>query len=263
MERAIGHDDSADAERALGWLPERPFHPIPGLTEGGEDDAEVALTLAGLQAADLEGVTIGFIYRGSDGGTSSRRVVCRTLLQKSGVVYIQAHCLLRNAPRSFRMDRIEALFSYSTGEVIEDVDGFFAPFMKRPSDLASSRDIASFDAIEHGLKVLMFLAMADGSVHPRERDIIYSYAAERLQQLGATLSHRYLAARLENYVPTRGQALTGMRKVLDADLADARLLAFAIADVIAADGEVSDDEMVAAKALLGTIERRERRTLGS
>ena len=69
-------------------------------------------------------------YRDAD-GMVSERVVQPIRVYSSGLaLYLDCFCELRAGERRFRVDRIVALASAETGEVIDDPDAIFRPFAR-------------------------------------------------------------------------------------------------------------------------------------
>lgn len=260
-----------DIESALGAWREPPLLSPPGRAEYGsglDDDApERPLRLA----SDLEGMVLGIIYCSASGEQSERVIRCLTLVSSGGALFISAHCKLRNAPRSFRVDRISAVISHATGEVHEDVEDFLAPFVAelreaprtQPTNKkAVRRSYAEAPVIQlygAGASVLSYLASVDGHAHPVERAVIQRYIATRLSLFEPGDAQHVMASRwLDGLLPTRDMAVKAMRRV-SADADDAQLVSEAIVDIIAADGDVTDEEIDAARRMIDILARKERK----
>ncbi len=248
---------------------EPPLRPLRGREMYGpaEDDAQPSGPLRDL-ATDLEGLAIGIVYFDASGGRSERSIRCLKLREHNGLHYIDAWCKLRDAQRSFRVDRIAEIIDYSTGEVIDDVMGFLEPYFESleivPIRAAKPKSgptaAAAFRAFRDGARVLLFVSMADGELHPTEAAIINAYAVDRIRRFAPeTAEPEAIAARwIGNQSPTRNAAMAALRAVLD-DAEHGRDLAHAIIDLIAVDGIVTDEEMATAWDLVKVIERRGRR----
>lgn len=237
--------------------------------DAGRDD--LAPPRAERRQSDLEGMTVGIVYSDAGGARSERTIRCNMLEESGGQLYIHAHCKMRNASRTFRFNRIIAVIDYSTGEVIDDVAGFFSPFIgdlriapakpQRATRSAPQRDEAPMlQLYGAGGTVLTFVAATDGHVHPLEMGRIERYVDTRLEPLmGDDPVQRRLSRQwLRNLLPTRDMAVKAMRKVA-ADPDDASLVAEALIDIITADGEVTDEEMAVSHELVKILARRERR----
>jgi len=130
---------------------------------------------------DLEGVA-GFgcilTYSDSKGNVSLRRVTCRKLSERAGVLYVQAYCHERGALRTFRVDRITELACSVTGEVFVPATLFFERFPVAHDGGAAvgfGLNVRLATDLRAGLNVLAFLAKVDGNVLPEERDVISRY----------------------------------------------------------------------------------------
>lgn len=128
-------------------------------------------------------------YEDSRRQVSERLVVCRRLAEQAGVLYLDAFCHARKAPRRFRADRVRAVVDHETGEVHEPGFDFlclFAPNMTTDAPHRyglSPQHYADFNA---ALNVLAFLARCDGRWHPLEGDAIIDFAERYWLRAGIT-----------------------------------------------------------------------------
>lgn len=117
-------------------------------------------------------------YEDSRRQVSERLVVCRRLAEQAGVLYLDAFCHARKAPRRFRADRVRAVVDHE-GEVHEPGFDFLCLFAPNMTTAAphlyglSPRQYADFNA---ALNVLAFLARCDGRWHPLEGAAILEFA---------------------------------------------------------------------------------------
>ena len=85
---------------------------------------------------------------------------------------IMGHCELRNATRTFRFDRIKKCIDIETGEVVSDIKKYLnAKYEQSPE---KSSDILAVDYIDV-LKVIYFVAKADGQYRKEEKEVIAQY----------------------------------------------------------------------------------------
>jgi hypothetical protein len=85
---------------------------------------------------------------------------------------IIGHCDLRNATRTFRFDRIKKCFDLETGELIIDVKNYLnARYEKSPE---RSVEVIANDYVDV-LKVIYFVAKADGQYRKEEKEVISHY----------------------------------------------------------------------------------------
>jgi hypothetical protein len=132
-------------------------------------------------APDLEGIA-GFgcilTYADCKGSISHRRVTCRKLSERGGVLYLQGFCHERQALRTFRVDRITELACGSTGEVFVPATLFFERFSVTHDGGAAvgfGLHVRLAADLRAGLNVLAFLARVDGKVVPEEREVLSRY----------------------------------------------------------------------------------------
>ena len=61
-------------------------------------------------------------YRDGDGDLTERYIEASSLVDRGGKLYLYGWCEMRQAMRSFRVDRIEALTDGETGEIVEPAE---------------------------------------------------------------------------------------------------------------------------------------------
>jgi hypothetical protein len=155
---------------------EPPLRAVPSIAlQGPASDADIESQWE--ERADVDGLAIGIIYRDVSGQQSERTIRCDTVHFDDGHIYVEAWCLLRKAQRTFRLDRIEAIFDYHSGQLLGDPREFYGNYL--PEDWqergtakrrATQRDIVR--EFGDGAKVLMFLAMEDGELDSTEHRLI-------------------------------------------------------------------------------------------
>ncbi len=208
---------------------------------------------------DIDGVSVGILYRDATGTPSTRTIRCRQALRDGNLIYIDAWCLSRQDWRTFRVDRIVEVYDYTTGELVGRAAPFFSKLLG--VDIADPQAQAMLPIhFRDGGRVLLYVAMEDGELHPAEMHVVVDFAVRRLRQYAPAAQHPDQVARLwmGNQVPTRQSALAALRKVAKdddyaADVADTMM------EVMLADGEVKDAEMDAAWAIVKGLERADRR----
>jgi len=267
-----------DFEVLLNSRPEPPLHKIAGRKEFGpaRDDDEVPADALAVDV-DLEGLTIGISYRDGRGDPSFRVIRCHRLRSKDGLYYIQAECQLRNAARTFRLDRIVEVTDYSTGEIIADVAGFFSMYLDQDQEFErgpsrasrpkapsawlapTSRNPRVAAAFRDGARILLYLAMSDGHLHEAERALVIDYSVSRLKRIKQPPHDPELIVRrwVDNHVPTRASAFSALGRI-SLTHEDGSELGHALVDLILADGEATDAEMAAAWGMVRALEERER-----
>lgn len=111
-------------------------------------------------------------YQDGAGQITERPVQVRSVGDYMGAPTIVGQCLLRNQPRTFRLDRILECFNEDTGEVVTDV-------YEHLQNIYENSPAGSLDAIWdkefEALRVLYYIGKADGRLMPREREVMASY----------------------------------------------------------------------------------------
>jgi hypothetical protein len=142
----------------------------------------------------LAGSRVWIAYNDGSGVRSERWVKISRIETQQDADYMFGHCELRNAKRSFRIDRIiEIADSY--GE-LHDPRNFFDPFINAPHGRAAGttrnsavgRAIKILNLVGQELVVLAFAAECDGKFVPREASLITSYAKLRCEDLGLVIT---------------------------------------------------------------------------
>ena len=85
---------------------------------------------------------------------------------------IMGHCELRNATRTFRFDRIKKCVDLETGELLTDVKKYLNERYEKSPE--KSTEILASDYIDV-LKVIYFVAKADGQYRKEEKEVISLY----------------------------------------------------------------------------------------
>jgi len=67
---------------------------------------------------------LGLQYRDPDGAITARDVDVQQVGRLNQQAYFRGYCHLRQADRTFRIDRIVECWDTESGEVIEDVEAF-------------------------------------------------------------------------------------------------------------------------------------------
>jgi len=230
-------------------IPPAEFH-----CAGPEYDAEEFSS--GKELDDIEGLAVGLYYRDANGVASRRIVVCNTI-DPSPPGYINGFCQLRNDDRTFRIDRIEALVDVETGEFIDGraIGRFFAPYFDRADTELAARNMRLLQRrVGPSVRVLAFLALADGKWHPLEKRIAVEYAMDEASYMvpDAVFEEEEIERWVGNLRPTRAQAEKAAVEISKSperfpDLADAMM------DLIKADGVIDPTEAKAVRGLIDAI----------
>lgn len=142
----------------------------------------------------FDGWRLWIRYCDIEGNASNRWVRIYRIESRPNADYLVGHCELRKATRSFRIDRIVEIAD-KDGELHEPAD-FFKPYIS-PVQLRSSgpdrsrpfgKALKIIDMIGDDLKILAFIAEADGSFGNREADVLTKYAMYRAAEAGLELN---------------------------------------------------------------------------
>lgn len=110
-------------------------------------------------------------YRNSKGELSARTVTLRSIWTTQGVLYCGGICHLRNALRTFRVDRIAELICLATGEVPDDPARWLKEHAQFQGELPKAQTSRALRVCRDELAVLAFIANADGYFDPDELEI--------------------------------------------------------------------------------------------
>lgn len=115
------------------------------------------------------------VYRSGDGSISRREVTVRGVDATSDEGLMLGHCHLRDATRTFRMDRVEEAVDLDSGEIVTNLRSHLLG--REPMGDRSMRLLLDqhFDV----MRVLLFVGKADGQLRQAEKTVI----AELAQQL--------------------------------------------------------------------------------
>lgn len=250
-----------DIARFFGLAPARK---PPGFAEGGSpiDPPEPPFGETLVDVGDLRGARLGLVYRDGLGGVSRRIVSVASVSQSSrDTFYLDGHCELRNAHRTFRIDRILEIVDFRTGEVIDDPERFLLPLIVvararrggRSGRRGSARLIAES---ADGLIVLLFFARANNRISAAEKVIIWAYLDWQRERCGieGRIVRKLIEAFIRATVPDEGVFGEALARLLDSEQAHARYILARVPEIIAADGRIADEERRRAKVLIEVVE---------
>jgi WYL domain len=188
-----------------------------GVHDAVDEDTGEMVTIHPQTASDhVEGVLVSFGYRDASDNPSRRMLLCARCWQEHGALYVRGYCTLRNAFRTFRPDRMIDLKEMRSGSPIADPEAYFEQFAAvgaAKEKAASAAEVgrqnpqwkakqeayeaayqasraaaavkkqAQFearDACISGLRILAYIALCDGVVVGKERDIQSAFIKARL-----------------------------------------------------------------------------------
>jgi len=115
-------------------------------------------------------------YEDQRGLKTERDIEVKRVHENAGMYAIDAHCLLRNAHRSFLGERIQKAINLDSGEIVENLP---KDAMANYSDSGEGRALAAIDKEWMGIAVLVFVCRADGQMRKEERNIVAEYLKRR------------------------------------------------------------------------------------
>lgn len=116
--------------------------------------------------------TIKLVYTDSSGKKSERIVDAKECDTSAPDGYLIGFCHLRRSIRTFRLDRIVSAVDVETGELIASLNAFAAKKYEESPVAAVDR---LFEDHSDALRVLFYVAKADGRFTQKEKDIYLEY----------------------------------------------------------------------------------------
>lgn len=140
-----------------------------------------------------DGWRIHIEYADIEGALSARWVRVYRLETRQFADYLVGHCELRGETRTFRLDRIKSLAD-ANGELHEPRD-FFAPYLEYPAGRSAGADrhtpfgraLHIIDRIGDEMRLLAFVAEADGKIGNKEANLIMRIVELRASDIGFEL----------------------------------------------------------------------------
>lgn len=186
-----------------------------------EDDAEAP---EGLTLGDAEGQTFMIEYLDSAGRRSLRRITVWGIVEgRGGWPCLSARCHERNAPRQFRVDRIQTCIDLD-GEVFEDVlaflDDAFGMVFADP-EKANDRAVAQQEwceiarDIKPGAVLMAAMVQSDGVSRNSEIEVATQGLALAAEKLGHFMTPDHVR-RLEDLLRRTRPTPSAIRRSLEA-----------------------------------------------
>lgn len=235
--------------------------PLPPIVRGSvlsEDDDSYDRDTETLGYA--EGQSFIIEYCDSKGHRSLRRITVYSLVAGAGgVPCLIARCHERKATRQFRIDRVASCSDFD-GVIYDDVQAFFVEnFGMSAQAAATGMDKAGeerwgriLDSVRSDAVILACISRADGSVDPREVEVIQRHiglVAERAE--GMLLDTELLA--LDRYVkrlrPAEAAIVRAIDQLRSRGAAHIQRLVRSCVDVMDVDGRRHAAEMSAINSL--------------
>ncbi|WP_377299763.1 WYL domain-containing protein [Rhizobium sp. SGZ-381] len=164
-----------------------PKHSQPTMADDQKDIAQVRITLSSSAppaVASRAPISLPdepydyLIDYGDFGGTPTRRKIRVVEIEGGrGAVYIRAFCLMRQAERTFRADRISAAVT-SDGEIIDDPEAHFFQLLPEHQRPDPDHDAVMARA-RGGLDLLIWIANADRQISIDEKEELLAFIEMR------------------------------------------------------------------------------------
>ena len=174
---------------------------------------------------DVEGLLIGFYYVDAVENPSKRDLLCWRCWTTHNDLYVRGYCTLREALRTFRVDRMIDAVEVRTKKPIDDPVAYFEHYADHEGDVGYINERTGFrgtrnqraefaERFSHarsvcidGLRVIAYIAVLRGPVTDREQILKSTYIAARLDGCGFgkdnDLNVAVLKFALALVVPTR------------------------------------------------------------
>lgn len=164
---------------------------------------------------DIEGLLLRFRYTDASGNHSRRVVLCHQCWREAGMTYVRGQCTVRNALRTFRIDRMTDVFEVRSRRKVGDLKGYFRGYAKgaaladdgfsndgidlpevsvsfhKPSlaeiEVQAFRQHTQYRARKDciaGLRVIAYIALSDDIRSDEERNVEISFIESRLAMCG-------------------------------------------------------------------------------
>ncbi len=167
--RAIGVAELRQARRHLEGA-ELKYRPPPPVVSEPTREMPARGAIAG-DAYEIE-------YADGFGVVTNRVIRVEQVYRGVETGYVEAFCYLRDDLRTFRTDRIQAMFSHRTGERIADPVAHFEAYYDPPDELVASHT-AVLSRARPGLSVLVWIARAEREFDAPIMDLLLDYVEAR------------------------------------------------------------------------------------
>lgn len=193
----------------------------------------------------IAGTCVEIVYVDSKGREAARRITCRSVVASKGLMYLDAYCHERDAPRRFRCDRIQEVIDVETGECLAG-DDFLAEYRvdrQATAGLTYGLSIKEHSRFLNALRVLAFMSRCDHEWHPLEMAEIENFIASywlRLEVIGEPPMDDILR-KVRRMSPQPEEFFVALQSVAEHPKL-ARLTRERLRDVVAADGIIASEE---------------------
>jgi hypothetical protein len=215
------------------------------------------------EPTDIDGLLVSFQYVDARGEPTKRSVMCRRCWSSNGAIYVCAHCNLRNAYRTFRVDQMQDVIETRTGQPIVNPIGYFGRYaIEKSKFITAARRPAAYSVTDRytdarrvcidGVRVIAYIAtLRGGKFTEKDEGLEAEYITARLTSCGMgddqSLIREVLQHSLAIGVPT--DAFDVSLKILATDVPHLAMVCGKVAD-IANEGNSSQAELAAIQKVL-------------
>lgn len=196
---------------------------------------------------DLNGRALIISYTDSRGEPSERRIIAKLCYVAGALTYLQAICLERRASRTFRVDRISAVYCGVTGEDLGAPAVFFIPSEAREKPQGprgrARRPAAQYPEMRAVLGLLITVARSDGEVHASEREVLERFVQKTMPEETDQAVLDDLVAWAWERAPSYDLFMSGCDFAFEQQPEWGLTLISAVTDMIRADGKVTPEEL--------------------
>jgi hypothetical protein len=248
-----------------GWFERRgeiPLVPPRGVREYGPLSDDPDRPDDDFSATDIHGVAFALEYCDARGWASTRTIRCFAL-DPSNPAQIKAYCNVRRMTRAFRVDRIISIASLRTGRILSGDEhvALLAPYMPFAAvDVRTQAMCALQAATKDGVFALLQLAMSNGHLSDRAREIVLDYVKAEGEAAGCALPPvRSVELWIDNLAPPLDAVVTSVNNLLSEKDKFVRLLPRLLKVVRSQDSFAEQEEAV--RELIEEVRQHFRRKL--
>lgn len=251
---------------------DRPLeHPegFPPQIEAEEDAEDMFADIDTRPQPNVDGLVLGLTYEDGQGNTSQRMVRVQAIGPSERGDYVHGFCQLRQAERTFFIDRIQQVVDYWTGDTYKDSREFFLPYVEiaRWRDFAETGNDESvanptqkvLASVRDELKIVLYVAYSDGSFQVDEQNVISDYVRERAEALGDDVSASYDHGRIMDWVrnmhPDHASFERAIKRIAARDDVDITHVWHTCKELVMADRSISPSEVDAMDSLFVEIRK--------
>lgn len=271
----------------FGWLDHRAENDVPRLPDREfgptQDDLNAGVPESALNPIDsdrdgnpdaITGICIAIEYIDASAQVSNRRVIVERVYQGDESVYCSGFCLLRKEQRTFRVDRIKSLRLPPKWLERRNPIEFFELYLpKTAMGFVDARTNDTYEryarlydvrkAANNGLRVLAFVARADGAIADPERAVVKSYVRDASRLIGEPLPEAdcaEIASDIEKLFPTKRQVANSLNAIRLYH-EQCEIFLNSVTRLVRADGDVSAREQSAFQLLVEILRKSSSRAV--